>query len=185
MIVLPLFYKVSCGFSCGKFEFLTNKLLLWEEQEEKIQKKNRGLLIAVAGSILVIAFSLIVKFKPYPTDYVDGLLIVDPYKMQSDYFSAAVAFFAVLLGHFIESRWIKFTTQVSLFQKILRVLFGSIGIAIIYYGFSKFIKPLIPSYHLYCIIKNFLLYFFVIAGNPLVFTAIEKKLFGSYNTNKN
>ena len=101
---------------------------------------------------------------------------VRPNKMQSDYFSAAASFLALLWGWFIEKRWVKFDTECPLWQKILRIVFGMVGVVIIYYGFSALIKPLIPSYHVYCVIKNFLLYFFAVGLYPAIFTAVERKM---------
>ncbi len=155
---------------------LSDKLLSWEKSGEQNGKANRDLIIVITGTVLIIASSLFVKFKSYPQDYVDGVLIVDPYKMQSDYFSGAAAFLALLWGWLWEKRKIHFTTECSLRCKVIRVLIGGAGVGIISIVFSSLIKPLIPSYHLYSILKNFLLYFFAIGLYPLCFTVVEKKI---------
>ena len=170
---------VAVGLCLGAaLIWLGDKLLLWEAKgnQDPDKKNNRDLWITLGGTIFIIAVSIFVKFKPYPLDYVDGELLVDPYKMQSDYFTAAASFAALLWGWFIEKRWINFATDCSIKNRILRVVFGSIGLGIIYVGFSSVIKPFIPSYHLYCILKHFVLYFYVIGLYPLIFTAIERKI---------
>ena len=168
---------VIVGLTVGLiFICLTNLLLSWEAHGAEKGKKNRDLLIVVTGTIIVVAASLFIRLKPYPLDFVDGNLAVDPYKMQSDYFSAAASFLALLWGWFIEKRWVKFDTECPVWQKILRIVFGTAGVCIIYYGFSALIKPHIPSYHVYCMIKNALPYFFVVGLYPAIFTAVERKI---------
>lgn len=55
--------------------------------------------LTIAGAVLTIGVLLYVIFKPYPLDYVDGILLVDPQKMMNDIFKAC----GQLLGFFLAS----------------------------------------------------------------------------------
>lgn len=56
----------------------------------------------------IAAAIIYVNVKPYPMDYVDGKLIVDPKKMLADVYVAAGTLAGVALGYFIEKNFIKF-----------------------------------------------------------------------------
>ena len=50
-----------------------------------------------------------ILLKPYPMDYVDGALLVDPQKMMNDTFKGAGGFIGLMVGSFIERHYIKYT----------------------------------------------------------------------------
>ena len=66
-----------------------------------------GLVMLISGlaGILTLAY---VVYKPYPMDYVDGKLLVDPVSMQVDAWGDAGAMATFALCWYIESRFIKF-----------------------------------------------------------------------------
>ena len=55
--------------------------------------------VGIAACILSLVY---IKLKPYPMDYVDGQLLVDPVKMMNDSFKAAGAFLGFVIGSFID-----------------------------------------------------------------------------------
>lgn len=74
---------------------------------EKTKQKTDFLVLI--GSILFIAIIIaVVLNKPYPMDYVDDKIIVDPIKMQKDCISSCGYLVAFALGWFIEKHFIKF-----------------------------------------------------------------------------
>lgn len=62
------------------------------------------LVCAIAG-ILTLVY---ITYKPYPMDYVDGKLLVDPLRMQKDAWGDAGGLASFALAWYIESRFIKF-----------------------------------------------------------------------------
>lgn len=66
------------------------------------------IIILLAVFAFIAAAIIYVNVKPYPMDYVDGKLIVDPKKMLADVYVAAGTLAGVALGYFIEKNFIKF-----------------------------------------------------------------------------
>jgi len=50
-----------------------------------------------------------ITFKPYPMDYVDGRLLVDPQRMMNDGYGDICLLTAFPIARFIERKWIRFT----------------------------------------------------------------------------
>lgn len=72
-----------------------------------IQKKTEGNeklhdIMTFAGFGVIIAVILYITLKPYPMDYVDGKLLVNPQTMMNDTFKACGALFGFLIGSWIE-----------------------------------------------------------------------------------
>ncbi len=161
---------VLTGFALGlAVLFLIDFLTKWEGRG-----KNRDLIILVSGLVFAAAVLLIISLKKYPLDYVEGKLLVDPALMKKDCFNAAGTFIFTLTGWFIEKRWIKFSTEGSILQKILRVICGLLVIGALALGFSLVKKFLHPYF--YYFIKYGVLFFTAIAGYPAIFTAVEKAI---------
>ena len=79
--------------------FVQNKL----EGKEKVKD-----VLTLVGVIAVIGTIIYITFKPYPMDYVDGKLLVDPQKMMNDCFKACGAFLGFLIGSYLERHYIHF-----------------------------------------------------------------------------
>ena len=78
----------------GILLFINIKLLAWIEKGDA----KRDICVFVVGIVLVIAALLYINFKPYPTDYVEGKLLVDPAKMMVDGNAATGMFVGLLVG---------------------------------------------------------------------------------------
>lgn len=61
--------------------------------------------IGLAAVILTLAY---IMLKPYPMDYVDGKLLVDPQKMMNDTFKACGAFTGFLIGSYIDRHYLRY-----------------------------------------------------------------------------
>ncbi|MCR4739543.1 MAG: phosphatase PAP2 family protein [Lachnospiraceae bacterium] len=59
-------------------------------------------ILTLGGVILVILTLIYILLKPYPMDYVDGELLVDPNKMMNDTFKACGAFLGFMAGSFLD-----------------------------------------------------------------------------------
>lgn len=73
--------------------------------DEHPEKENLLLLICFIVGWLGIAY---ITFKPYPMDYVDGKLLVDPQKMMNDGYGDICLLIVFPVARYIEKRWIGF-----------------------------------------------------------------------------
>lgn len=106
---------------------------LFDYLELNPEKENIILLFIV---LFAIAGLVYITFKPYPLDYVNGELLVSPYKMMNDGYGDTARLIAFCLGRFIERKWIKFKPTGLNTKGIIVSLIGVIilGIMITYLG---------------------------------------------------
>lgn len=101
--------------------------------------------IVLLITIIITTIGLIyVDIKPYPVDYVDGKILVDPASMMINSFKDPGTFFGVIVAWFIERRYINYSIEGTTYQKIVRCIVG-IALMIAYYtivinGISKLIN---------------------------------------------
>jgi len=70
-------------------------------------------ILSAAGVVLVIALLIYIQVKPYPMDYVDGVLLVDPQKMMNDTFKSAGMFLGFIIGSYIERHYVHYEIPVG------------------------------------------------------------------------
>ena len=73
--------------------------------DRRPEKDTLVMIVCVVVSVLTLVY---VTYKPYPMDYVDGKLLVDPKKMTIDAWGDAGAFAPLAVFWYIERRFIKF-----------------------------------------------------------------------------
>lgn len=83
--------------------YIAHWVLGWIDRHP--EKDGLVMLISGLAGILTLVY---VTYKPYPMDYVDGKLLVDPVAMQIDSWGDAGAMATFALCWYIESRFIKF-----------------------------------------------------------------------------
>ena len=83
-------------------------------KEELIDKLT---YLGIFSSVVFAAYAI---FKNYPTDYVNGILLVDPVEMQKDLFCGCGGFLALLMGSYIERHFIHY--EINFNSKNLPVL---------------------------------------------------------------
>ena len=69
------------------------------------EKENLFLLLSFVIGWIGIVY---ITFKPYPMDYVDGKLLVDPQKMMNDGYGDICLLIAFPAARYIEKRWVRF-----------------------------------------------------------------------------
>ena len=143
---------------------------------EKV-KKDRSLLykLIAAGCAAAVLAIIYFTFKTYPVDYIDGDLVVDPPAMKNDGYAAAGAFFGVLAGAYIEIRYVHFTAEGTLPQKILRALCG-VPFALVWMLVLK--KPIysLAGTAAGHVILYTGLTLYIVAGYPALFTAVRRRM---------
>lgn len=83
-------------------------------------------MLVAAVTLLMVALLFYIKNKSYPEDYVNGVLLVDPKKMTVDGFKDPARLYGIILGWFIERRWIRFDVNGTVQQRIMRSLVGAL-----------------------------------------------------------
>ena len=116
---------VICGFLLAVFSlYITAKALKYIEQHRNQEDFILAVLFCLGIATLVYA-----EYKPYPMDYVDGKLIVDPKKMIIEAWYTTGQLFGVIAGRLVEKHVIKFSPRLN-FRRIISTI---IGMAILYF----------------------------------------------------
>ena len=93
------------------------------------QHPEKDVLFMIFAVLAGVGTLIYVTYKPYPMDYVDGKLLVDPVKMQIDSWGDAGGFAVFGILWYIESRFIKFTPAGWNFKGVLLCVIGLIPLA--------------------------------------------------------
>ena len=118
--------------------FLTMKLMQWVKLHPE-----KDLLVAGIGVGLAIAVAIYAAVKPYPVDMDEtGKVLVDGAKMANDTFKGVSWCVAFLCGWILERRFVRFSTDVSLMQRMTRLVFGLLS----YYVVSLILVPVIKNW---------------------------------------
>jgi len=86
-------------------------------------------LLSAIGTILIAVALIYIKLKPYPMDYIDGKLLVDPQKMMVDCFKFSGALLGFIAGTFLNRKKIRY--EIPFAHKNLPVL-TSVGTGILF-----------------------------------------------------
>ena len=77
--------------------------------QKKVEGNEKALDVLTLFGILAVALTLVyILLKPYPMDYVDGQLLVDPQKMMNDMFKACGSFLGFLIGSYLDRHYLKY-----------------------------------------------------------------------------
>ena len=143
-------------------------ILLVGAAQRKLDGDERKLdILTVLGVLAVIGSLLYITNKPYPMDYVDGKLLVDPQKMMNDSFKACGAFLGLLLGSYLERHYIRY--EIPTGAKNLPIL-GFVGFLIAFSWKEYFAPATVVATlggHWGNFVARFLLWIFVVAVWPL------------------
>ncbi len=86
-------------------------------------------ILSLCGIGVVVLVIIYITFKPYPMDYVDGALLVDPKAMMNDTFKACGKFLGFILGSYIDRHYIKYEIQEG--SSVLPLM-TALGLGILY-----------------------------------------------------
>lgn len=96
---------VVCGFLVTLVVVVGNiRLFRWMQAGDS----KRDLYVLLGGLAIMILSLVYINVKPYPMDYVDGVLVVDPEKMKVDSLVSICTTTTILAGWFVEKRFIGF-----------------------------------------------------------------------------
>ena len=134
-------------------------------------KSEKNFNITVAAGLLIAALAVLyIMFKPYPVHYYpDGTMMTDPQDMII--YNSMGGFAGFLVGMWIEQKFIRFRTDITRRQKVLRFIIGGAVYAVI----NHFIPPLCTAWMGIwpgSFIYNFILMLFPTAIYPAIFQRI-------------
>lgn len=150
---------------------IVEKLMGWAEAKE-----GRDIVIAAVLVVLSLALVAYGTLRPYPMDYVDGELLVDPAAMIKDCYKMAGAVIGIGVGWVAERRLVGFSTEgIRVPERIMRFL---VGVAVML-PTRLFLDPLIrqalgPWWGAFVAYLLLCLGGFVVA--PAIFEAIGKRV---------
>lgn len=112
---------VIVGLVLGIFSlWLTRKAFVYMDKHPEQENK-----LLLGGIIFVILSLVYITYKPYPIDYVEGKLLVDPRRMMNNGYSNMGGLLGFCIARFVERRWIKFSPAT---MTVKRVIFSLVGL---------------------------------------------------------
>ncbi|MDD4509074.1 MAG: phosphatase PAP2 family protein [Eubacteriaceae bacterium] len=155
---------VGCCVGGGIALLMGNAFRKWENTPN-FDIKLVAVIVGLAVVLLIYA-----SVKSYPTDYVDGKLLVDPVKMIRDAFGDAGVAIGAAVGWLLERRYVKFEIEGPAPVRVLRYM---IGIAIfIAWGMIggaglKYVVGALPA----ALMTNIIEMLWIFVGWPMIFKA--------------
>lgn len=145
---------------------------IFQYLEKHPEKENLFLLIAFLISWAAIAY---ITFKPYPMDYVDGKLLVDPQKMMNDGYGDIGKVIGFCVAWFIQKTWIRFRPTGITVKGVLLAVLGLVGMYFLKDLASPVFKNLMGP-HWGKLVFSVVYTFYYIALIPLIFKLLDKWL---------
>ncbi|MCR5526253.1 MAG: phosphatase PAP2 family protein [Lachnospiraceae bacterium] len=143
-------------------------VVIWKVHD-KVENDDKMIdKLSVAGIVLVAAVLVYIQVKPYPMDYVDGQLLVDPQKMMNDTFKSCGMFLGFIVGSYVERHYVNYKIPEG--AKNLPIM-ACVGAGIVlswkeYLGSAVFVGAF--GGHWGNFIARFLMLFFAVAVYPVV-----------------
>lgn len=132
MVLLTMFSRTYVGVHTPQDVLVgamvgTVAVLIVCKVSDMVEKNPKADVWVLAAAAVFCVLTLVYfYYKPYPMDYVDGELLVDPKKMTVDGFKDPGIFFGMVVGWFVERRFIRFDIDGTKEQKVLRCLVGAL-----------------------------------------------------------
>lgn len=139
--------------------------------DEHPEKENLFLLLSFIVGWLGIVY---ITFKPYPMEYVNGKLLVDPQKMMNDGYGDTCLLIAFPVARYIEKTWVRFRAAGLNGTGILTGIVGLIPMFLM----IKYMRPVLDGMlgsHWGHFSYNFILVLYSVAVYPLVIKKLTEK----------
>ncbi len=135
------------------------------------EQETRWLSVGLLLGILALIY---ITYKPYPMDYVNGKLLVNPKKMMNNGYLEIGAWIGFCMARYVEKRWINFT-ELGLHMK--GVAFALLGLVPAYFWMHHARKPLVHllGAHGGRLVFSILLMLYVMAFFPYVIKKFNQK----------
>ena len=132
-------------------------------------------ILSVVGVIFIIASLVYILVKPYPMDYVDGELLVDPVKMMKDCFVGCGGLLGLIIGSYVERHYIHY--EIPKGAASLPLMAG-VGVGIVF-SWTQYMGPAIFvtafGRNWGNMISSLLISFFAVAVWPIFIMKVARK----------
>lgn len=132
-------------------------------------------LFLIGGIVFGFAAIAYITFKPYPMDYVNGTLLVDPQKMMNDGYGDTAFLIAFCIGRLIERRWIRFEPTGINTPGIILCAVGMVIFVLLNNNISKPLDNLLGS-HWGHFARRMITILYYMAVYPLVIKLVMKRV---------
>ena len=155
---------------------LTQQFFNWIERYDALMPgHNKDIVVMVVLLVVSVASVAFVMLKPYPMDYVDGQLLVDPVTMQKGSFESAGILAGLAISWVLERRFVGFsTTGIDMRTRVIRFIVGVGLVGITYIATDIVFKAILP-YNWAKLCAMFFVVFIAVFVAPLVFNKIENR----------
>lgn len=164
---------VLVGFLIGLASIMcAEPLLSWMEASESHART--FVIVAVVAAGAAVAYGVL---KPYPSNIVDGKVLMDTTPMKKNVTESAGLLAGAMLGWYLERRLVGFTTDTtahSLKTNAIRVAIGAVLVISLRYGLSLPLEGIVDSLVI-DFTKNFFTTFGALFLAPWAFWAREHK----------
>ena len=149
--------------------YLSERFIAWVRRDA-----TKDTTVLAAGLAVVAIIVVYTTVKPYPMDYADGVLLVDPEAMRLDGYSNAGLLGGMLVGWFLENRYVRFSTNCSTRKKVVRVV---VCLAMIgaFMGLVQLIKLALGRGAVYAVAKGAVPAFTGVFAGPAISAPLEKR----------
>ena len=149
--------------------YVIHRLFLY--LDEHPEKEDVFLFFGFAFGISALFY---ITFKQYPTEYVNGELLVDPHRMMRDGYKDIGQFVAACAARFLEKRFVRFKETGLNKKGIILALIGGIFMFLISQYASKLLAPYLET-NICAMLSQMLLAFFIILIWPAVMSLFQKE----------
>lgn len=166
------FLDVVTGLCIGFLSFFAVSALI-----DKFESNGKLEIIFFVITVALLIFAVIfVKFKKYDKLFdLNGTLLVDPEKMKLDFYKMCGAYLSILIGFFIENKFVCYEVPLKKSVKISVVLIGFVLTLLMFFIVIPFIVKALPvAFNKF--FKYFLTGIFAILIYPAVVKYYTKRL---------
>lgn len=135
--------------------------------------RKRDLWAAVLYTGFVIASIVYALNKSYPMDMADGHLLVDPLEMVQDFMLSCGLSYGIVMGGILEHRFVRFETDCTKKEKVLRAITGFMMIGVLYVA-TKFTAVIFTDLY-NALFRGWLIGFAAVFVHPLLFKKFEER----------
>ena len=163
---------VLVGFVEGcVFVLAADRLLSWAEAAQ-----GRDARVVAASLLAIVLCTVFVTVKPYPVDYVDGELLVDPIEMLADCYKASGGFAGLLIGWYLERHVVRFETGgLSRREVAARLTVGAAIVLVAYKPLGHLLVALMgPLWGE--LVRHFVAFVLAVAVVPMLFPRLSSWL---------
>lgn len=155
---------------------LTQAFFNWIDRYDALMPgHNKDIIVMVIALVVAVASIAFVILKPYPMDYVDGALLVDPVTMQKGSFEAAGIVAGLAVAWVLERRLVGFSTEgMDMRTRVVRLVVGVAIVGITYVATDVVFKAVLP-YNWAKLFAMMFVVFMAVFVAPLVFNKIENR----------